>query len=120
MTFRTVLITGIAGSAGSYLAEYLAKEQSHVEVHGIAGFRTSRDNLESVRGRVTVHGADLMDFGSVLAVLNKVRPDGIFHLAAYANVRASFTTPATVLSNNILGTNNLFEAIKLSGLDPVI
>jgi GDP-4-dehydro-6-deoxy-D-mannose reductase len=115
-----VLITGIAGSAGSYLAEYMCTHQPEVEVHGLAGFRTSRENLQRVRDRVFVHDGDLMDFGSILEVLEDVRPDAVFHLAAYANVRASFATPGTVLSNNILGTNNLFEAIKASGLDPLV
>jgi GDP-D-mannose dehydratase len=49
-----------------------------------------------------------------------VRPDAIFHLAAHANVRVSFITPASVLTNNVLGTSNLFEAIRLLKLDPVI
>jgi nucleoside-diphosphate-sugar epimerase len=61
-----------------------------------------------------------MDFGSVLSILDKVRPDAIFHLAAFANVRASFQTPNTFLSNNILGTSNLFEAIRTARLDPII
>ena len=48
------------------------------------------------------------------------RPDAIFHIAAHANVRASFTTPLAVLNNNIMGTANLFEAVRLTGIDPVI
>jgi GDP-D-mannose dehydratase len=61
-----------------------------------------------------------MDFGSVFSVLNKVRPDAVFHLAAHANVRASFITPNAVLSNNILGTSNLLEAIRQLKLDPIV
>jgi GDP-D-mannose dehydratase len=61
-----------------------------------------------------------MDLGSVLAVFEEVKPDAIFHLAAHANVRTSFITPNTVLSNNILGTSNLFEAVKMLRLDPII
>ena len=61
-----------------------------------------------------------MDFGSVYSVLEKVRPDVIFHLAAFANVRSSFVTPNLFLSNNILSTGNLFEAIRLTHQDPII
>jgi GDP-D-mannose dehydratase len=61
-----------------------------------------------------------MDFGSVYSVLEKVRPDVIFHLAAFANVRSSFVTPNLFLSNNILSTSNLFEAIRLTHQDPII
>ena len=117
-----VLITGIAGSGGSYLAEHIVNNHPEVEVHGIVRWHstTTRDNLSAIRDKVRVHEADLMDFGSVLAVLQEVQPDAIFHLAAHANVRASFITPSTVLSNNIIGTNNLFEAVRLARLDPVI
>ena len=118
---RRVLITGIGGSGGSYLAEYLVERQPEVEVHGIARWHsTTQDHLARVASRVTVHEADLTDFGSTLAVLRGVQPDGVFHLAAHANVRASFVTPNTVLRDNILGTSTLFEAIRAAGLDPMI
>ena len=120
MAISTVLITGIAGSGGSYLAEYILKNHPEVKVHGLAHARTTSKNLESIKEKVIVHNADLLDFGSTFSVLESVRPDAIFHLAAHANVRASFITPHTVLSNNILGTSNLFEAIRLARLDPVI
>jgi GDP-mannose 4,6-dehydratase len=119
---QRVLITGISGSGGSYLADYIVNNHPEVEVHGISRWHstTTADNLSTIRGKVRVHEADLMDFGSTLAVLQKVQPDVIFHLAAHANVRASFITPSTVLSNNIIGTSNLFEAVRLLRFDPII
>ena len=120
-TFRRILITGIGGSGGSYLAEYIAEHHPGVEVHGIARWHsTTQDNLRGLNNRSRLHEADLMDFAATFAVLRDVRPDAIFHLAAHANVRASFTTPSSVLANNILGTCNLFEAIRMVGLDPWI
>jgi GDP-4-dehydro-6-deoxy-D-mannose reductase len=120
MKVKKVLITGIAGSGGSYLAEYIANNHPEVEIHGLAYSRSTRLNLESIINKINQHEADLMDFGSVLSILSKVRPDTIFHLAAFANVGASFHTPNTFLSNNILGTSNLFEAIRAAQLDPII
>ena len=120
MKISKVLITGIAGSGGSYLAEYICKNHSHVKIHGLAYSRSTRKNLEGILNKVIPHEADLMDFGSVFSVLEEVRPDVIFHLAAFANVRASFDTPNSLLSNNILGTSNLFEAVRLARLDPII
>ncbi len=76
--------------------------------------------MKTLEKKVTRHEADLMDFGSVFSVLEKVRPDAIFHLAAFANVRASFLTPHTFLSNNILGTSNLLEAIRATQINPII
>ena len=119
---KSALITGIGGSGGSYLAEYIVEHHPEVKVHGFARWHSSTqdDNLRALRGKVTVHEVDLNDFGSVIAALQEVKPDAIFHLAAHANVRASFITPQTVLSNNILGTGNLFEAIRIAKLDPLI
>ena len=56
----------------------------------------------------------------MLTVLNAVKPDVVFHIASHANVRASFTNPLAVLQNNIMGTANLLEAIRLAGINPVI
>lgn len=118
---KKVLITGISGSGGSYLAEYIVNNQTKVEVHGISRWHSATiDNLSLVNKNVTVHEADLMDMGSIIEVLQKVKPDAIFHLAAHANVRASFITPIAVLNNNIIGTANLFEAIRLCNNYPII
>lgn len=121
-TFKRALITGITGSGGSYLADYIVEQHPDVEVHGISRWHstTSKDNLSESKGKVEVHECDLADFSSVFSVLQKVKPDVIFHLASHANVRASFTTPLSVLENNIMGTANLLEAVRLSGIDPVI
>ena len=121
-TFKRILITGIAGSGGSYLAEYIVNNYTEVEVHGISRWHstTATNNLERIKDKVNVHECDLNDFSSVFRVLNEVKPDAIFHLAAHANVRASFDTPNTVLSNNILGTSNLLEAVRLAEIDPII
>jgi GDP-4-dehydro-6-deoxy-D-mannose reductase len=118
---KTVLITGISGSGGSYLADYIVEHHPEIAVHGIARWHTAVvDNLKGIRSKVKVHEADLNDFGSVYSVLQSVAPDAIFHLASHANVRASFTTPQAVLQNNIIGTSNLFEAVRLSGINPYI
>lgn len=116
-----VLITGIGGSGGSYLAEYLVQNHPHLEVSGVLRWHsTTTDHLQAVRDRVTLYEGDLLDFASLLDILKKSRPDAIFHLAAHANVRASFTTPQAVLNNNIIGTVNLFEAVRAAGQNPLI
>lgn len=116
------LITGITGSGGSYLAEYIVKNHPHVNVHGIARWHstTTHHNLIEIQDAVEVHECDLLDFSSIFNVLQAVKPDVIFHLASHANVRAGFTTPLAVLNNNIMGTANLFEAVRSAKLDPII
>jgi len=119
---KNVLITGVSGSGGSYLAEYIVRNQPEVEVHGIARWHstTSAHNLSAIQDQVTVHECDLTDFSSVFSVLKKIKPDAIFHLASHANVKASFITPLSVLNNNIMSTANLFEAVRVAEIDPVI
>ncbi|TSC72511.1 MAG: GDPmannose 4,6-dehydratase [Parcubacteria group bacterium Gr01-1014_70] len=122
MKFHTVLITGITGSGGSYLADYIAEHHPDIAVHGIARWHstTAHTNLTQLGNKVTAHECDLNDFSAILSVLRIVRPDAIFHLASHANVRASFTNPLAVLENNIRGTANLLEAVRLAGINPFI
>jgi GDP-4-dehydro-6-deoxy-D-mannose reductase len=121
VNIKRALITGITGSGGSYLADYIVQDHPEVEVHGIGRWHSTStaDNLSEIRSRVTVHECDLMDFSSVLVALEKAKPDAIFHLAAHANVRASFQTPLAVMNNNIMGTANLFEAVRLAKINPI-
>ncbi len=120
--FKTALITGISGSGGSYLAEHIVNNYKHIDVHGISRWHSTsnQSNLKFIESKIVVHECDLMDFSSVARVLKKVNPDVIFHLASHANVKAGFINPLSVLDNNITGTANLFEAIRLAELDPVI
>ncbi|OGS17881.1 MAG: hypothetical protein A2219_01735 [Elusimicrobia bacterium RIFOXYA2_FULL_50_26] len=121
-TIKKALITGVAGSGGSYLADYIAEHHPGVELHGIARWHSTsvQKNLEKCSSKIQLHECDLTDFSSVLPVLTGVRPDAIFHIASYANVRASFLTPLAVLNNNIMGTAVLFEAVRAAGIEPVI
>lgn len=120
--FKKILITGISGSGGSYLAEYIHKHDPEVEIHGASRWHStsSNSNLAAIQEKITMHEVDLTDLSSVVSVLSDVKPDGIMHIASYANVRAAFVTPLAVLQNNIMGTANLFEAIRLTDIDPVI
>lgn len=107
------LITGISGSGGSYLAEYLV-ENNLADVHGISRWHSTstNHNLKRIADKVTVHECDLTDFGSTLNAVYTAHPDVVFHLASHANVRASFTNPVSVIQNNVIGTVNLFEALR--------
>jgi GDP-mannose 4,6-dehydratase len=116
------LITGVTGSGGSYLAEYIIQNHPEVEVYGFSRWHstTSKNNLENIADKVKILECDLTDFSSVFSALKKIKPDYIFHLASHANVRASFDTPLAVLNNNINGTANLLEAIRIAEISPVI
>lgn len=119
--FKKVLITGISGSGGSYLADHILAADQNVEVHGVSRWHsTTTTNNLTAQQRLHVHECDLTDLSSVMRVLKKVKPDAIFNLASHANVRACFDTPLAVLQNNIMSTANLFEAVRILELDAII
>jgi GDPmannose 4,6-dehydratase len=118
------LITGVTGQDGSYLAELLLDKG--YEVHGLirraSSFNTGRiDHLyrdphdEGVR--LFLHHADLTDGSAMAALLAKVRPNEVYHLAAQSHVRVSFDQPEYTGDVTGLGTTRLLEAIRWSGTD---
>jgi GDPmannose 4,6-dehydratase/GDP-4-dehydro-6-deoxy-D-mannose reductase len=115
-----ILITGITGMVGSHLAEYVVREHPAVEVHGLVRWRSPLDHLRGCRERLHLHEAELRDLHSLVRLLETVRPDWIFHLAAQSYVSASFRAPADTMHTNVIGTTNLLDAVRLTGLDPKI
>ena len=114
------LITGITGFAGSHLADYLLAEQSDVEIFGTYRWRSRMENIDHLDGKINLLECDLRDAAAVHGVLAEVRPDYIFHLAAQSFVPASWRAPSDTLTTNIIGQTNLFEAVRMLELDPVI
>lgn len=114
-----VLITGITGFAGSHLAEYLLA-LGGIEVHGIERWRSKTDNVDHIKTRLAMHDCDIRDASSVRRVIEAVRPDRIFHLAAQSFVLTSWMAPAETLMTNIIGQLNIFEAARQVGLNPWI
>lgn len=107
-----ILITGITGMVGSHLADYVLAEHKGVEVHGLVRWRSPKDNILPILNKVTLHLGDLRDLSGLINILNKVKPEKIFHLAAQSYVDQSFAAPVDTLDTNILGTANLLEAMR--------
>lgn len=114
---KKVLITGITGQDGSYLAELLLKKG--YEVHGIVrriatlhqdGDRLGR--ISHILDQIHLHNGDLLDYSSILDVVDDVRPDECYHLAAQSFVPLSFEDPIYTLSANVGGTLHVLSAIK--------
>ena len=114
------LITGITGFAGSHLADFLLAEHPEVEVFGTFRWRSRRDNIEHLEGKVKLLETDLRDYASVHTALAAARPDAIFHLAAQSFVPTSWNAPTETLTSNVVGQTNIFEAVRALGLDPAI
>lgn len=115
-----VLITGITGFVGSHLADFVDGLNEGHEIHGMCRWRSPRENLAQVYNRIRMLEADLCDMGSLIRHFEAVRPDVIFHLAAQSYVLTSFNSPVHTITTNIIGTTNLLEAVRITGIDPVI
>jgi len=114
-----VLVTGITGFAGSHLVDYMLT-LPHVEIHGILRWRSRTENIEHFRDKISLSECDLRDASSVRDVIETVRPDRIFHLAAQSFVPTSWTAPTESLVTNIIGQLNILEAVKKTNLKPRI
>lgn len=112
---KKALITGITGFVGSHLAEYLLKEK--IEVYGTSRWRSKTDNTDHLIGKIILQEADLLDAHSLYSIVDKVRPDFIFHLAAQSYVVTSWASPANTMETNLTGAVNLFEAVRKTGHD---
>jgi GDP-mannose 4,6-dehydratase len=115
-----ILITGITGMVGSHLAEHLLAENHRAEIHGLVRWRSPVDNIQNLLGRVHLHHGDLRDLNSLIRLLDKAKPEWIFHLGAQSYVDQSFVAPADTLITNVIGTTNLLDAVRICKLDPLI
>lgn len=106
---RRILITGITGFAGSHLAERLAG--SGDEVHGIAHEPAPHPNLARVADRVHIHTADLLEADAVREVVERVRPELVYHLAGQAVPTLAASDPLAAIAINVIGTGNLAAAL---------
>ena len=113
---KVALITGITGQDGSYLAEFLLEKG--YEVHGIHR-RSSISNMgriEHLLDKITLHDGDLTDSSSLIRIINLVKPDEIYNLAAQSHVQVSFDVPEYSGDVDALGTLRVLEAVRILGL----
>jgi GDPmannose 4,6-dehydratase/GDP-4-dehydro-6-deoxy-D-mannose reductase len=119
--FKRCLITGITGSGGSYLAEYILKVEKKLKIYG---FYRSNGYLkllnDKYKNRIKFFKVDLKNFNKVKKYLKITNPDLIFHLASDADVKKSFDYPIQNAQNNNLITINLLEAVRKTQINPLI
>ena len=120
---KKALITGITGQDGSYLAEFLLARGYYV--HGIkrraSSFNTARiDHLyqdpHDANRRFSLHYGDMTDANNLIRIVQEVRPDEIYNLAAQSHVAVSFESPEYTANVDALGTLRLLDAIRILGL----
>lgn len=116
---KKALITGITGQDGSYLAELLLEKG--YEVHGIIR-RSSIHSTERIdhllkAGTITIHDGDLSDSSSIVKIVNNVKPDEIYNLAAQSHVGVSFDAAEYTGDVDAIGVLRILEAVHMLGMD---
>lgn len=125
---KVALITGITGQDGSYLAEFLLEK--NYEVHGMirrsSSFNTGRiehlyldawiQDMHETR-KLELHYGDMTDSSSIIRIIQKIKPDEIYNLAAQSHVKVSFEVPEYTAESDAVGTLRILEAVRLLGLD---
>src|SRR5687767_2309637 len=124
MNSKVALITGVTGQDGAYLAEFLLEKG--YSVHGIKR-RTSLFNTDRIEHlyqdpheknvRLRLHHGDLTDATSLIRIIQQVRPDEIYNLAAQSHVAVSFEEPEYTANSDALGALRVLEAIRILGLE---
>ena len=121
---KTALISGITGQDGAYLASFLLRKG--YAVHGVKRrsslFNTARidglyEDLHEKDPHFFLHYGDLTDASNLIRIIQQLRPDEIYNLAAQSHVKVSFETPEYTANSDALGTLRLLEAIRILGLE---
>jgi len=110
-----VLVTGVSGFIGSHLAQRLIRDGS--EVYGLDKEITNSWRIQNLHNQIKLHSVNLVDYASVRKVVQEVKPQKIFHLAAYVDVSRSFAVVDEMIDINIKGTLNLLRALDETGYD---
>jgi GDPmannose 4,6-dehydratase len=114
---KKVLITGITGQDGSYLAEFLLKKG--YQVYGLTR-RTSTPNYERIKGivdKITLISGDLLDQHSLSHAIREIQPDEVYNLAAQSFVPTSWSQPVLTGEFTALGVTRTLEALRISKPD---
>ena len=118
---KKALITGVTGQDGSYLSEFLLEKG--YEVHGIIR-RSSVDYRERIthlenNEHFHLHYGDLGDSISLVKIINDVKPDEIYNLAAQSHVQVSFDVPEFTADIDAVGVLRILEAVRICGLENI-
>lgn len=120
VTKKKAFISGISGQDGSYLAELLLSKG--YEVHGMIRriSQPNLSNLANVINDITLHAGDMTDTSSIFRIINTVKPDEIYNLAAMSQVRDSYDQPDVTQDINANGFLRILESVRIIGIDPKI
>lgn len=121
---KKAFITGVSGQDGSYLSEFLLEKG--YEVHGLVR-RSSVNKYKRIEHLIKdvhtnninfyLHYGDMTDSSNLVRLLQEIKPDEIYNLAAQSHVRVSFDVPEFTADTDALGTLRILEAIRILGME---
>lgn len=109
---KRVLLTGHTGFKGGWLTLWLQHLEANISGISLPAFQPSLFNIASVEDAITSYYCDITHTSELQRTIQAIQPEIIFHLAAQALVRPSYTDPVSTLSTNIMGTVNLLDAVR--------
>lgn len=110
---KKILITGITGFAGSFLAEHLASlGNSDIEIHGTYLTDSSLNNIQHITDKLSLVKIDLTDAVAVDEMIQSLLPDEVYHLAALPSPADSFADPSKYIHNNVDVQLHLLESLR--------
>jgi GDP-4-dehydro-6-deoxy-D-mannose reductase len=115
-----VLITGVSGFVGPYVADHIAEVAPETELYGLLWGELDQDRRRQLGSDLRLLEGDVTDPAAIAMVLETSRPDVIVHMAAASSVARSWSNVARALEINAIGTANLFETILELQMRPVI
>jgi GDPmannose 4,6-dehydratase len=111
---KKALISGVSGQDGSYLTELLLEKG--YDVHGIVRRHSVAEDqstrLLHTNSSISTYYGDMLDEHSIYRIVQEVKPDVVYNLAAMSHVRISFDIPAFTIKTNSLGVLNILEAVR--------
>ncbi len=95
---------------GSHLAEFLIQKKQ--KIYGTCLACEPQDNIAHIKEKIKITECDVTDFNSLRKLINRIKPDRIYHLAAFSSVGESFTKPLDAVEVNVRGTLYLLEILR--------
>ena len=119
--FKKCLITGITGSGGSYLCEHILSKNEKIKIYGTYRSSGYLNYLKKKYGKkIIFFKIDLRFYKKIKSLINRIKPDLIYHIASNADVRGSFFKPKEIIENNNAITLNLLEAVRVNRIKSLI
>ena len=114
-----ILITGVTGFVGSHMLDFLI-ENSNSKIFGLKRPNAQLKNIHHALNEIELINGDLNDQTSLIKLINKIKPDKIYHFGALSWVTPSWDMPDIYMKTNAIGTIYLFEACLQIGIMPKI